>query len=108
VLRKGGQKMSDLRELLHRLADTVADHLEPRARGDRYYDQDTSPLPPATYCKLVRCGALPGFKRHGRILVEREVLHRYIEAGRVAPPVSADVDEERAVEQAVDQLRKVG
>jgi hypothetical protein len=108
IVAQGRVEMSDLRQLLHRLADTVADHLEPRPHGARYYDQDSSPLPPATYRKLVRCGVLPGFKRHGRILVEREVLHRYIEAGRVAPVVAAEVDEDRAVEQALEQLKRVG
>ena len=82
--------MSRLRDLLHELADNVADKLESLSSDARYYDQHNSPLPPATHCKLVRCGKLPGFKRSGRILVEREAMHRYIEAARVDPMVAAD------------------
>lgn len=97
--------MSDLRALLHQLADVVADHLESLPDHARYYDQDSSPLPSATHCRLVRRGALPGFKRHGRVLVERAVMHRYIEQGRVAP---TETEEDSAVADAVAQLRRTG
>jgi hypothetical protein len=80
--------MSDLRALLHQLADAVADRLE-QSTDARYYDQDTSPLPSATHCRLVRRGTLPGFKRHGRVFVERVVMHRYIEAAAVEPMAAA-------------------
>jgi hypothetical protein len=76
--------VSDLRALLHQLADAVADRLE-QNDGPRYYDQDTSPLPKQTHCRLVRQGTLPGFKRAGRVLVERAAMHRYIEQARVEP-----------------------
>lgn len=97
--------MSRLRALLHELADVVADHLDAQPDQARYYDQDTSPLPAATHCKLVRRGTLPGFKRHGRVLVERAIMHRYIEQGRVEPTVN---DEDAEVAAAVAQLRKTG
>lgn len=98
--------MSQLRDLLHSLADVVADHLEQSVASARYYDQDTSPLPAPTHCRLVRNGTLPGYKRHGRVLVERAVMHRYIEQGRVEPTVATDEDE--AVAAAVNQLRRAG
>ena len=85
-----GAAMSRLRDLLHELADNVADKLELLSGDARYYDQHNSPLPPATHCKLVRCGKIPGYKRGGRILVEREAMHRYIEAARVDPAVMRD------------------
>lgn len=118
--------MSRLRDLLHELADNVADKLESLKSDARYYDQHNSPLPPATHCKLVRCGKLAGYKRGGRILVEREEMHRYIEAARVESelPVEGPSDEtpsatlERAsvrkadssIEAALERagLRKVG
>ncbi len=71
--------MSRLRALLHELADELANTLETRADGARYYDQDTSPLPAPTHLKLVRRGLLPGFKRHGRVFVERAAMHEYID-----------------------------
>ena len=82
--------MSRLRDLLHELADNVADKLELLSGDARYYDQHNSPLPPATHCKLVRCGKIPGYKRGGRILVEREAMHRYIEEARVEAVVMHD------------------
>lgn len=97
--------MSRLRALLHELADVVADHLEALPDEARYYDQDTSPLPSATHCRLVRRGTLPGFKRHGRVLVERAAMHRYIEQGRVDPTAA---EEDSAVADAVAQLRRTG
>lgn len=98
--------MSRLRVLLHELADAVADQLDQQTEAARYYDQDSSPLPSQTHCKLVRQGLLPGFKRHGRVLVERPAMHRYIEEGRVAPVVANE--EDRAVADAVAQIRRTG
>ena len=97
--------MSRLRALLHELADEVMDKLESLSGDARYYDQDSSPLPAATHCRLVRRGTLPGFKRHGRVLVERAIMHRYIEQGRVEPVTT---DEDSAVADAVAQLRRAG
>ncbi len=82
--------MSRLRDLLHELADSVADKLDSLNSDARYYDQHNSPLPPATHCKLVRCGKIAGYKRAGRVLVEREVMHRYIEAARIELAVTRD------------------
>lgn len=96
----------DLRSLLHQVADVIADRLEQGADAARYYDQDTSPLPAPTHCKLVRQGVIPGFRRHGRVLVERAVMHRYIEQGRVEP--AAGSEEDRAVAAAVAQMRRTG
>lgn len=97
--------MSELRALLHKLADAVADHLESLPEQARYYDQDSSPLPAQTHCRLVRRGVLPGFKRHGRVLVERAVMHRYIEQGQAEPAVSKD-ELDDAVAAAVSQLQR--
>lgn len=97
--------MSQLRSLLHQLADAVADHLEQLPEAARYYDQDTSPLPGQTHCRLVRRGVLPGFKRNGRVFVERAVMHRYIEEGRVDPRSSEQVDEDEVLNAL---LRKAG
>jgi hypothetical protein len=98
--------VSDIRKLLHELADSVADSLETNPEAARYYDQDSSPLPSHTHCKLVRSGALPGFRRHGRVLVERAVMHRYIEEGRVEP--AAETEEEKEVAAAIAQIRRTG
>lgn len=75
--------MSRLRALLHELADEVADKLESLTGDARYYDQDSSPLPAATHCRLVRQGKLAGHKLAGRVLVERVVMHAFIDAHRV-------------------------
>lgn len=72
--------MSRLRALLHELADEVADKLESLSGDARYYDQGTSPLPANTHCRLVRSGKLAGRKVAGRVLVEREVMHAFIDA----------------------------
>ncbi len=100
--------MSRLRDLLHELADNVADKLDSLKGDARYYDQHNSPLPPATHCKLVRCGKIAGYKRAGRVLVEREVMHRYIEAARVEPVVSLDKADESTIDGALERagLRK--
>jgi hypothetical protein len=99
--------MSRVRDLLHQLADAVADQLEQRGNQARFYDQDDSPLPAATHCRLVRTGALPGFKRHGRVLVERAIMDRYIEQGRV--DASQNVSEEdAAVEAALKRFKRTG
>jgi hypothetical protein len=102
--------MSRLRDLLHELADNVADKLD-SLRGDaRYYDQHNSPLPAATHCKLVRSGKVAGYKRAGRILVEREEMHRYIEAARVDPTVSQDEPGDPSPSATVERaaVRKTG
>ena len=88
--------MSRLRDLLHELADNVADKLESLRSDARYYDQHNSPLLAAAHCKLVRCGKLRGYKRGGRVLVEREEMHRYIEAARVDPQVAVDSPDDEA------------
>lgn len=88
--------MSRLRDLLHELADNVADKLESLSSDARYYDQHNSPLPPATHCKLVRCGKIAGYKRGGRVLVEREEMHRYIEAARIEAEVAANEPHDEA------------
>ena len=95
--------MSRLRDLLHELADNVADKLDSLNGDARYYDQHNSPLPPATHCKLVRCGKIAGYKRAGRVLVEREVMHRYIEAARVEPVVSLDKTDDSAIDGALER-----
>lgn len=95
--------MSRLRDLLHELADNVADKLESLKGDARYYDQHNSPLPAATHCKLVRCGKLPGYKRGGRILVEREEMHRYIAAARVTPEVALESPDDDATSATVER-----
>jgi hypothetical protein len=100
----GGATVSDLRKLLHGLADAIADHLEAGSEQARYYDQDTSPLPRETHCRLVRSGAIVGFKRAGRVLVERETMHRYIDAGRVDPTLPHAQDNDAVVAAGLKQL----
>lgn len=79
----------NLRELLHALADDLADRVEARSDADEYYDQASSPLPARTHCRLVRSGAVPGFKVRGRVLVRRADLRAYIERHPVEPIVAA-------------------
>ncbi len=100
--------MSRIRSLLHDLADAVADHLEEHVEAARYYDQESSPLPAAAHCRLVRTGVLKGFKRAGRVFVERTDMHRFIEAGAVVPRVSVAVDEDAELERVLANLRKAG
>jgi hypothetical protein len=95
--------VSRLRELLHELADNVADKLESLRSDARYYDQHNSPLPPATHCKLVRCGKLAGYKRGGRILVERDEMHRYIEAARIEPAISLDSPDDETTSATLER-----
>lgn len=95
--------MSRLRALLHELADEVANHLDAQVERARYYDQDTSPLPAATHCRLVRAGDLPGHKVAGRILVEREAMHRFIAAHKVEPHVSLTSADDAAIEAALER-----
>jgi hypothetical protein len=95
--------VSRLRALLHELADNVADKLESLSGDARYYDQHNSPLPAATHCKLVRCGKLAGYKRGGRVLVEREEMHRYIEAARVEPEVAVDKPDDVATSATLER-----
>ncbi len=95
--------MSRLRDLLHELADNVADKLDSLKSDSRYYDQHNSPLPPAAHCKLVRCGKIAGYKRGGRILVEREAMHAYIEAARVEALVSHDQSDDATTSTTVER-----
>lgn len=98
--------MNDLRTLLHALADAVADRFEQPFDATEYYDQESSPLPSATHCRLVRRGAIEGFKVHGRVLVRRAEMHRYIESHKVEPLPAADEPQskDKAVASALANL----
>jgi hypothetical protein len=54
-------------------------------QGGGYYDQHDSPLGSRLHCRLVRCGALPGFRAGRRVLVRRSDLDIYLEHHRIAP-----------------------
>jgi hypothetical protein len=90
------------RELLHQLADVVADALDRDAAGLDYYDQKSSPLPSVTHCRLVRKGILKGFKVAGRVLVKRSEMHAYIASKEVEPIPAAD--EPESEQKTVDAL----
>ena len=95
--------MSRLRALLHELADELANHLEAGVEQSRYYDQDSSPLPSETHCRLVRAGLLPGFVRHRRVLVLRHDMHRYIETAKLEP-LPTELDRDAVVTAGLKQL----
>lgn len=96
--------MTRLRALLHELADEVADKLESLSGDARYYDQDNSPLPATTHCRLVRSGRLVGRKVAGRVLVERETMHAFINAHAQSPNVDKEEDKDAVVTAALKQL----
>ncbi|HWA29024.1 MAG TPA: helix-turn-helix domain-containing protein [Lacunisphaera sp.] len=91
------------RDLLRTLADILAERLESEESGREYYDQKNSPLTPDTHMRLVRCGALPGYKVGGRILVKRADMHAFIEAHKVQPVAGAKA---ATVDDAVRELRE--
>lgn len=93
-----------LRSLLHQLADEIANRLETDPLEAEYYDQDSSPLPAATHCKLVRRGYLQGFKLHGRVLVKRADMRAYIEQHKVDPIPEATDGDDAIVDSALEKL----
>ncbi|HKY40692.1 MAG TPA: hypothetical protein VJN18_32375 [Polyangiaceae bacterium] len=86
--------MSRIRDLLVGLAHAVADHLESLPEQAKYYDQHNTPLSKQTHLRLARTGVLPSFKRAGRVFVERAVMHRYIEEGKVETRTEGQQDED--------------
>jgi hypothetical protein len=96
------------RELLEGIAELLADALgSGHEAGAEYYDQKSSPLPSATFLRLVRRGEVVGYKVHGRVLVRRDVLHAYIEQHAVKPrkaPAASPDNTEADVDAEVDRL----
>lgn len=103
------------RELLHQLADVLADRLDAAVQDAGFYDQQTAPIPPHSYRRLIRRGELPASKVAGRLLVRKVDLHKYIERHRIQPLPGAaqeptaeqpEPDEPPNKAKAVDQILK--
>ncbi len=92
-----------IRELLHALADEIADHVDRSAQGAEYYDQDSSPLP-TMHALLVRTGKVPGFKVNRRILVRKSDMHAFIERHRVQPTSTLEAEGPAGEEAALQGL----
>jgi hypothetical protein len=69
-----------------------------REAGEDWVDQRSSPLGSRLHCRLVRSGALPGYRAGRRVLVRKADLDQYLEGHRIAPTERRDEANE------IDQL----
>jgi hypothetical protein len=88
---------SRLSELYRELSD--AHGKLARTCGEDYVDQHESPLGKRLHCRLVRSGALEGFRAGRRLLVRRAAIDEYLAKHRVAPtePAVGTEDEDDAL-----------
>jgi excisionase family DNA binding protein len=97
--------MADPDRALHsRLADLYRELSDAhgklaRTGGEDYVDQHHSPLGRRLRCRLVRSGAMEGYRAGRRILTKRSAIDEYLAQHRIAPtePAVGTEDEDDAL-----------
>ncbi len=74
-----------------------------RSRADEYIDQHRSPLGRRLHCRLVRSGALEGYRAGRRVLAKQSAIDAYLQQHRVLPmePAVGSEDEDDALLAAI-------